>query len=47
MTLMPSSLPESSLDTFALAAGFQTAATACGLKPSGNLDLAATRESKV
>jgi glutamate N-acetyltransferase/amino-acid N-acetyltransferase len=27
------------LDSFALAAGFQTAATACGLKPSGNLDL--------
>jgi glutamate N-acetyltransferase/amino-acid N-acetyltransferase len=39
MTVTPSSLPESSLDTFALAAGFQSAATACGLKPSGNLDL--------
>jgi len=39
MTVTPSSLSESSLDTFALAAGFQTAATACGLKPSGNLDL--------
>ena len=31
------SAPE--LTTFALAAGFQSAATACGLKPSGNLDL--------
>jgi glutamate N-acetyltransferase/amino-acid N-acetyltransferase len=39
MTVTPSSLPGSSLDTFALAAGFHTAATACGLKPSGNLDL--------
>jgi len=27
------------LESFALAAGFHTAATACGLKPSGNLDL--------
>ena len=27
------------LATFQLAAGFRTAATACGLKPSGNLDL--------
>ncbi len=27
------------LATFTLAAGFRTAATACGLKPSGNLDL--------
>ena len=27
------------LDTFTLAAGFQSAATACGLKPSGSLDL--------
>ena len=27
------------LATFALATGFHTAATACGLKPSGNLDL--------
>jgi glutamate N-acetyltransferase/amino-acid N-acetyltransferase len=27
------------LSTFALADGFRTAATACGLKPSGNLDL--------
>ncbi|HEX9439174.1 MAG TPA: bifunctional glutamate N-acetyltransferase/amino-acid acetyltransferase ArgJ, partial [Roseiflexaceae bacterium] len=30
----------SSLDTFTLAPGFRAAATACGLKPSGNLDLA-------
>jgi glutamate N-acetyltransferase/amino-acid N-acetyltransferase len=29
-----------SLDTFTLAPGFRAAATACGLKPSGNLDLA-------
>jgi len=27
------------LDSFSLAPGFHTAATACGLKPSGNLDL--------
>jgi len=31
--------PGPDLASFALAAGFQTAATACGLKPSGNLDL--------
>ena len=31
--------PGPDLTTFALAAGFQSAATACGLKPSGNLDL--------
>ncbi len=29
-----------SLDTFTLAPGFRAAAVACGLKPSGNLDLA-------
>lgn len=28
------------IDTFTLAPGFRAAATACGLKPSGNLDLA-------
>jgi glutamate N-acetyltransferase/amino-acid N-acetyltransferase len=32
-------LPDTDLAAFTLAAGFQTAATACGLKPSGNLDL--------
>src|SRR5215471_436812 len=31
--------PGPDLASFALAAGFQAAATACGLKPSGNLDL--------
>jgi len=31
--------PAPDLATFALAAGFHSAATACGLKPSGNLDL--------
>jgi len=31
--------PASSLDSFVLAPGFQSAATSCGLKPSGNLDL--------
>ncbi len=29
-----------SIETFTLAPGFRTAAMACGLKPSGNLDLA-------
>ena len=39
---MPSTAPTAlhpDLATFMLAAGFRTAATACGLKPSGNLDL--------
>jgi glutamate N-acetyltransferase / amino-acid N-acetyltransferase len=39
MTVMPSRLPDAPPEVFALAAGFRTAATACGLKPSGNLDL--------
>jgi glutamate N-acetyltransferase/amino-acid N-acetyltransferase len=36
-TATPTPAPD--LATFALAAGFHSAATACGLKPSGNLDL--------
>ena len=39
MTTTAASTPGPDLASFALAAGFHTAATACGLKPSGNLDL--------
>jgi len=39
MTTTAASTPGPDLAAFALAAGFHTAATACGLKPSGNLDL--------
>ena len=40
MTVTPShTLDAASGESFALAAGFRSAATACGLKPSGNLDL--------
>ena len=39
MTTATSLASTASLETFALARGFQSAATACGLKPSGNLDL--------
>jgi glutamate N-acetyltransferase/amino-acid N-acetyltransferase len=38
-TTTASSTSAPDLTSFALAAGFQSAATACGLKPSGNLDL--------
>ena len=39
MTTTAASTPGPDLASFALAAGFHTAATACGLKASGNLDL--------
>ena len=39
MTTTAASTPGPDLAAFALAAGFHTAATACGLKASGNLDL--------
>ena len=39
MPTAPSPAPPLALDTFTLAAGFQSAVTSCGLKPSGNLDL--------
>jgi len=39
MTSTATLTPAPDLATFALAAGFHSAATACGLKPSGNLDL--------
>jgi glutamate N-acetyltransferase/amino-acid N-acetyltransferase len=39
LTVTPSRPPGSPAQAFALAAGFHSAATACGLKPSGNLDL--------
>src|SRR5262245_40630400 len=39
MSTTTSPAPPLAFDSFALAAGFQNAATACGLKPSGNLDL--------
>jgi glutamate N-acetyltransferase/amino-acid N-acetyltransferase len=40
MTITPSrTLDAAQGESFALAAGFRSAATACGLKPSGNLDL--------
>ena len=39
MTTTAASTPGPDLASFALAAGFPTAATACGLKASGNLDL--------
>ena len=37
--LDPTGAPAPDLASFSLAPGFQCAATACGLKPSGNLDL--------
>src|SRR5215831_10472547 len=39
MTVTPSHTLDATPGDFALAAGFRSAATACGLKPSGNLDL--------
>jgi len=39
MSVAPSTRPAPDLDAFRLAGGFHSAATACGLKPSGNLDL--------
>ena len=39
MSTATSPAPPPALDSFTLATGFQSAATACGLKPSGNLDL--------
>jgi len=39
MTVTPSHTLDATSSDFALAAGFRSAATACGLKPSGNLDL--------
>ena len=39
MSTTSTAAPDADLATFTLAAGFHTAATACGLKPSGSLDL--------